>query len=288
MASRGSSVHRLPTAIPCSRCPVSAMTVVLPSGSNRSISAASAPRTRPISSVTVLKTSAGGTPRATRVATQRSAACSSRSRVIWLRLSALAIALPTSSVNSTSLSSVAAGKAPPRDPTPKAPHTRPSTTIGQPTTPRIPCLSTVPAMSGRCRRSSMRTTAPSRNGTSEGGTATVRPTSRPRPCQPLPARKVAEPSGSNRTSVVRSAWRSRAASSPTAVNTSRGCAARAASGATLRSAPRSCESHVGSCSSRRQRPTSCATSTAVSRRIPRDTASRGFAIASDSGGWTNR
>jgi predicted lipoprotein with Yx(FWY)xxD motif len=45
------------------------------------MSALSVLNTRPTSSATAVNTSAGGTPRATRVATRRSAACSSRSRL---------------------------------------------------------------------------------------------------------------------------------------------------------------------------------------------------------------
>ena len=57
------------------------------------------PRIWPTSAVTAAKTSSGGTPRATSVATRRSAACSSANPRNSTRACALAIAVATSSVS---------------------------------------------------------------------------------------------------------------------------------------------------------------------------------------------
>ena len=64
----------------------------------------------PTAAATATKSSLGGTPRATSVATRRSAACSSASRASWSCASVLEIAVATSSVNSARRSSVSVGQ----------------------------------------------------------------------------------------------------------------------------------------------------------------------------------
>ena len=66
-------------------------------------------RTRPISSATAAKTSSGGVPRATSMATRRSAACSSASCSISVRASVFAIAVAIRSVKAARRSRVSAG-----------------------------------------------------------------------------------------------------------------------------------------------------------------------------------
>jgi hypothetical protein len=97
------------------------------------------PSTCAASSATLAKTSAGEASFATSVATRRSAACSFPSRSARSRASALASAVPTRSVNCAIRDSVSGGSG--RlclEWTARAPHSRPSTTIGQPTDERTP------------------------------------------------------------------------------------------------------------------------------------------------------
>ena len=103
-------------------------------------------RHRAISSATTEKISDGLTPRATRVATRRNAACcsastASSSRLAFrsARVAALAIAVATRSAKSAMRASVSGGIGSGRlEPTIAAPHSRPSTTIGTPTTEWMP------------------------------------------------------------------------------------------------------------------------------------------------------
>ena len=109
------------------------------SGSHRLRIVKSTSSSRPTSSATTANTASGDTPPATSVATRRSAACSSA----WLRSStracALAIAVPTSSVNPASRASVPAGSCSSQvDIALMSPHSRPSTLIGAPTDERMP------------------------------------------------------------------------------------------------------------------------------------------------------
>jgi hypothetical protein len=79
-----------------------------------------------------------------------------REAVSWARLSALAIAVPTSSVKPARRCSVSAGNRP-RAPATIAPHSRPSTTIGTATPDRIPRRRTAsPAMPEARMTSSLR------------------------------------------------------------------------------------------------------------------------------------
>jgi hypothetical protein len=95
-------------------------------------------RQRAISSATAEYNSDGGVPRATRVATRRNAACCSASTLSSSRLAcnsarvaALAIAVATRSAKSPMRASVSAGSGSGADePTIAAPHTDPSTMIG--------------------------------------------------------------------------------------------------------------------------------------------------------------
>ena len=111
----------------------------MPSGSYRLMPVTSAASTRPASAATAANTSSGGAPRATSVATRRSAACSSAnprsSTCAW----ALAIAVAASSVNPASRTSVSAGSGRSRvDARLIRPHSRPSTLIGTPIAARMP------------------------------------------------------------------------------------------------------------------------------------------------------
>src|ERR1700739_3433830 len=69
-------LHRLPTGKGALALGHDATSVAVPSGLNRASVARSAPSTRPASSATAANTASGGVPRATSVATRRSAACS--------------------------------------------------------------------------------------------------------------------------------------------------------------------------------------------------------------------
>jgi hypothetical protein len=89
--------------------------------------------------------SSGGTSRATSMATRRSEACRSRSRVISARPSAFAIAVLTSSVKPAMRSSVSAGNRSRVVPTPSAPQILPWTVIGIATTERISIRRRMPA-----------------------------------------------------------------------------------------------------------------------------------------------
>jgi len=96
--------------------------------------AASAPSSRRTSSATAEKISAGWTPRATSVATRRSAACSSARRASSSRLvssaarfCAFATAVATRSVNSLIRCSVSGGSGACPEPTAIIPHSRPLT-----------------------------------------------------------------------------------------------------------------------------------------------------------------
>jgi hypothetical protein len=88
--------------------------------------------------VTAAKTSLCGVPRATRVATLRSAACSFASRRRSPRPSAFATAIATISVNAAIWVSVFGGNGGPVDEAAITPHSRPDTMIGAPTDERIP------------------------------------------------------------------------------------------------------------------------------------------------------
>ena len=93
----------------------------------------------PASSATAANASSGGAPAATSVATRRNAACSSASRASSARLSALAIAVATSSVKEARRPSVPAGSSSwPLNATTMQPHTRPSALTGTPTDERSP------------------------------------------------------------------------------------------------------------------------------------------------------
>jgi hypothetical protein len=116
-------------------------TVTESPGSYRIESAASAPSSRPASAATAAKTSCGAAAWATSVATRRSAACSSATRASAAWLSALAIAVATSSVNEARRASASAGSGSSRvEPAPIVPHVRPSTTTGVAITERTPIL----------------------------------------------------------------------------------------------------------------------------------------------------
>ena len=112
----------------------------MPSGSNRSRTLRSAESSRPASAVTASKTSSGDAARATRVATRRSAACSSANPRSSTRACALAIAVATSWVNPDSRASVSVGSdlSGAADPTVTTPHSRPSTVMGTATAERKP------------------------------------------------------------------------------------------------------------------------------------------------------
>ncbi len=93
----------------------------------------------PTSSVTAANTSWEGTPRATKVATRRNAACSSATWASSARLSAFAIAVASSSVNEARRASTSGGSTcPSSEPMTVTPHRRPSTTIGVPIDERMP------------------------------------------------------------------------------------------------------------------------------------------------------
>ena len=111
------------------------------SSSKRPSATRSASSSWATSTAAAAKTSVGAAPWATSVATRRSAACSSASRAISARASALAIAVPSSSVNSATRASVSGGIGRgSRAATTNKPHRRPWTTIGTPTADRIRCL----------------------------------------------------------------------------------------------------------------------------------------------------
>jgi hypothetical protein len=91
--------------------------------------------------MTAANTCSGAAPCATSVATRRSAACSSASRVRAARDSVFAIAVATSSVKEASRASVSAGSgsSPGRlNATTMQPHTRLSTLTGTPIEERTP------------------------------------------------------------------------------------------------------------------------------------------------------
>ncbi len=95
-----------------------------------------------------MNTSSGAAPRATSVATRRSAACSSASRARAARLSVFAIAVATSSVKEARRVSVSGGSGCSRvEPAKIIPHRRPSTMTGVPTAERMP-VSRTTALSG--------------------------------------------------------------------------------------------------------------------------------------------
>jgi hypothetical protein len=77
-----------------------------------------------------------------RRASSAAATILAREAVSWARLSALATAVPMSSVNPAMCCSVSAGKRSSRARMPIVPHSRPSTTIGAATTERMPSLRT--------------------------------------------------------------------------------------------------------------------------------------------------
>jgi hypothetical protein len=88
-----------------------ATVVIVLSDSERAMPIAmfSTASTRPTSSTTAANSSSGDAPRATSVATRRSAACSSANWARSARLSAFAIAVATSSVKDARRSSVSWG-----------------------------------------------------------------------------------------------------------------------------------------------------------------------------------
>ena len=91
------------------------------------------PSSRPTSPATAVNTSSGDAPPATRVATRRSAACSSANPRSSVRAWALATAVATSSVNPGSRASASAGSDSSRvNATSMAPHSCPSIRIGTP------------------------------------------------------------------------------------------------------------------------------------------------------------
>ena len=111
-----------------------------PSCSNLSTAACALNR-RATSSLTAEKISTGGTPCAASVATRRSAACSSTSRVRAACDSAFAIAVATSSVKEARRASVSAGSGCsswPLNATTMQPHSRLSALTGTPTEERSP------------------------------------------------------------------------------------------------------------------------------------------------------
>jgi hypothetical protein len=100
-----------------------------------------APNSRVTSSLTAEKISSGGTPCAASVATRRSAACSSASRVRAARDSAFAIAVATRSVKEASRASASGGSGcSVLVPMASTPHRCPSTMTGVPTDERMPRL----------------------------------------------------------------------------------------------------------------------------------------------------
>jgi hypothetical protein len=114
--------------------PQAATVLAVPSPSSRSSAHSTSPSRFAASSATLARTCAGDASFATSVATRRSAACSSPSRSARPRDSALAIAVPTKSVNCAIRDSVSDGRGRlALEWTARAPHNRPSTTIGQPT-----------------------------------------------------------------------------------------------------------------------------------------------------------
>ena len=109
-----------------------------------------------------MNTSSGGAPHATSVATRRSAACSSASRVSPARLSAFEIAAASRSMNEARRASASGGGARLRlDPATITPQMRSSTMIGTPATEWIP-LSRASTASGpeASARSSIRAGRP--------------------------------------------------------------------------------------------------------------------------------
>ena len=118
--------------------PVPATIVAITSDCSCRITVISEPVSRRASSATAVKTSAGPGSRATSVATRRSAACESASRLSASRPSALATALPISSAKSVSRGSVFEGSPALHEQAATMPHTRPSTEIGAPTEERAP------------------------------------------------------------------------------------------------------------------------------------------------------
>jgi hypothetical protein len=112
--------------------------MTMPPGWSCRIAVMSEPISPRASSATAANTASGCGSRATSVATRRSAACESASRLSASRLSALATAPPTSSANAVSRGSVHFGSGSPRELAAIIPQTRPSTTIGAPTDERAP------------------------------------------------------------------------------------------------------------------------------------------------------
>ncbi len=217
---------------------------------------------RPSSSATASKMAAGDAPSATRVATRRSAACSSATNRSSSRAWALAIAVATSSVKLASRSSVPGGESSPvLEPTLMSPHSRPSTEIGAATAARLPTgLARPPGYA------SMRTARPVfrtkllrlyswiGKRTSTGSVS---------PLAVQLATIVTASSISYRDTNARSAWRSRPTSSATAAKSSVGGVTRATSVATRRSA--ACSSAARSLSAREasSSPRVCALAIAV-------------------------
>ena len=203
--------------------------------------APSAGMSRPTSTLTASKTSDGVTPCATRVATRRSAACSSASRVSSSRAWLFARAVDTSSVNSASRSSIRSGSGASGDEVVITPQTRPSTMIGAPAALRYPPLrARVGIVPGRSEYSSIRAGRPVRrtsadiDGPSSGQREPTRSTSGP---SPQAARTVtAVPSSSKRLTAAFERCRTWAASRATAANSSVDDAPLATSVATRRRA----------------------------------------------------
>ena len=121
--------------------------VAVPSVSKRRTAVRSAPVSAPTSAATAARTCSGWASRAARVATRRSAACSSAIRPSVARASALVIAVATNSINADMRCSVSEGNRSRRLPTTRPPQTCPPTTIGIATDQRMPRLRTNSASS---------------------------------------------------------------------------------------------------------------------------------------------
>ena len=117
--------------------PQAATMVAVPSPSSRSSPQSMFPNERLASSATFANTSAGGASLATRVATRRSAACSSASRCRPSRACAFETAVATSSVKAAMRVSASRGSgSTTRVAAISAPQRLPSTRIGAPTVER--------------------------------------------------------------------------------------------------------------------------------------------------------
>jgi hypothetical protein len=192
------------------------------------------------SSATAVNTSSAGAPRATSVATRRSAACSLASRAIPARLSAFEIAAASRSAKQARHASIPAGGARFRlDPVSTTPQTWPSTMIGTAAAERMPCfrasISSGPlalAMSvlraGRPVRKTDIASAPPRGHRL--------PTGKCSPVLLQAATAVSESSESQWATRTKSTTTSRRTSSMTAANSSSAGAACATSVATRRNA----------------------------------------------------